>query len=103
MDTPIEAKLAENIHDYLDEIRDLIETCEARPQFPLQAIQARSLILQELPRILESVEMLSQCLVKTLKTHQDAQAKLEAIRCLERINYTVIEEIPRSKKELISE
>lgn len=103
MDTPIDAKLAENIHDYLDEIRDLIDTCEARPKFPIQAIQARSLILQELPKIIEAVEMLSQSLVKTLKTHPDAQAKLEGTRCLERTNYILTEELPRAKKDLVSE
>lgn len=103
MDTPIEAKLAENIHDYLDEIRDLVENCEARLKFPHQAIESRSLILQELPRIIDSVEALTQTLVKTLKTHQDVQVRLDAIRCLEKIDFSFLEHVPRAKKDLINE
>lgn len=91
-----EARLAESIHDYLDEVVDLLDTCSPRPSMPIQAINSRALVFSEVPRMIEAIEILTQGIAVLCKD-MEGHKKLDALRCLERANNVLNEVLPASK------
>lgn len=88
-----ESKLAEDIHDYLDEVVDLLDTCSPRPTMPIQAINSRALVFSEIPRMVEAIEVLTQGIAQLAREVEGSQ-KLDALRCLERANTVLNEVLP---------
>ena len=92
-----ETEIAEQIHDYVDELEDLLESCIFRPTLPERAIKSRALVYSEIPKLAEAIETLTQALVAA-SYKLSGQDKLSVIRSLEEVNMSLNELLPNRKK-----
>lgn len=88
---------AEQIHDFLGELDDLLSACQFNPTLPQKAINSRALVFSEVPRLIEAIEMLTQGVAGYALNTGDAKSQLEAQRLLERVNMVLSEVLPASK------
>lgn len=90
-------KNAEEIHDFLGELQDLLDACIFTPTLPQKAINSRALVFSEVPRLIEAIEMLTQGVAVHALNKPDAATQLEAQRLLERVNLVLNEILPANK------
>jgi hypothetical protein len=94
-------KNAEEIHDFLSELQDLLDACQFHPTLPQKAINSRALVFSEIPRLMESIEVLTQGMAKIALNSTDASQQLEATRIVEKVNTILNEILPASKARQI--
>ncbi len=90
-------KNAEEIHDFLHELLDLLDACAFNPTLPQKAINSRALVFSEVPRLVEVIEVLTQAVASYGNNTTDAVTKLECARLLERVNLLLNEILPANK------
>ena len=88
---------AEQIHDFLSELHDLLDACQLNPTLPQKAINSRALVFSEVPRLIEAIEMLTQGIAQYGAQTSDASTQLAAQRLLERVNMVLSEILPANK------
>ena len=94
-------KNAEEIHDFLSELQDLLDACQFHPTLPQKAINSRALVFSEIPRLIEAIEVLTQGMARIASHTTDANLQLEATRIIERVNLILNEILPANKARQI--